>query len=240
MLIQARRAFRRQVASIPIIYLPLRKLTKREGLLTRSTDLLIDGYPRSGNSFAEAAFRICQNPTIELSHHSHAAAYVIQAVRWGIPTIVLIRQPVDAARSLVMHHPDLFGAGSALQEYIDYYKPLIPLKENFVLAQFETVISDFGSVIDEVNKKFDKKFALFEHSDENVKRAFALVDELGEKRSTNVGGRESYSPLASNAEKNEREKTKKSALALFEDSQIRRELRESEIIYEKMIDGAVR
>ena len=46
-----------------------------------------------------------------------------------------------------------------------------------MVATFESVTSDFGGVVRAVNERFGTEFAVFEHTDENVARCFARIDE---------------------------------------------------------------
>src|SRR2546427_7470725 len=55
------------------------------------TDILIEGFPRSANSFSVAAFRLAQGPPVEVAHHTHAPANAIAAFRRHIPALILIR-----------------------------------------------------------------------------------------------------------------------------------------------------
>jgi hypothetical protein len=83
----------------PAIYFNLFRLlrTRRsvERLVTPDTQLVIEGFPRSGNSFARRAFVMAQNESshkTRIAHHIHVPAQVVRAARWRIPTLVLIRR----------------------------------------------------------------------------------------------------------------------------------------------------
>src|ERR671920_2182155 len=89
--------------SHPTIFFSLYRLLRTRKDLTRAvtpdTQLVIEGFPRSGNSFARRAFIMAQDePQIKnhIAHHLHVPAQVVQAARWQIPTLVLIRRPRDA------------------------------------------------------------------------------------------------------------------------------------------------
>ncbi len=104
-------------------------------------------------------------------------AQVIQAVRWGVPTIVLIRDPQDAVLSLLVREPYL-SARRALQDYITFYRTISYYRNGFVVAPFDEVINNFGRVIVRVNERFGTIFKPFEHTDENVRNVFDLVEEM--------------------------------------------------------------
>jgi hypothetical protein len=148
--------------------------------INSGTELVIDGFLRSGTTFAFTAFEAVQPRKVKVAHHVHAPAQAIAAVQAGIPAIVLIRDPREAALSLVVRLPHL-SVRQALAGYLRFYGPLLPLRPALVVAPFQTVVSDFGSVIREVNRRFGTVFVEFAHTEENVSRVMALI-EKGDRR----------------------------------------------------------
>ena len=158
------------------------KLWKRDRLVARDTDIVIEGFPRSANSFAVEAFLSCQTRPVKVAHHFHAAAQVILGARWGIPSIVLIRNPADAVLSSMIFEPAV-AAESHLRQYTAFYDAVFPYKSQFVTAQFEDTVSDLGAVVRRVNAKFGTRFEVFNHNEDNVSAVFSRLDrtlaELG-------------------------------------------------------------
>lgn len=231
-----RRAIRARVSTSPAIYLPLRRVFSTAiGVVHRDTQLLIEGYPRSGNSFAEAAFRLAQKHPVKLAHHTHAAAQVLAAVRWSVPILLLIRSPIDAARSLVMHHPGVFTPAKCLREYIVFHEAIAPVRENYVLARFESVTADFGSVINALNHRFGSDFDVFDHTPENEKAAFALLNQLSRERGTVTDEGEPYSPGRDQSHQTRRELEKQRVREMFEAPELLELRRRAQACYEEML-----
>jgi hypothetical protein len=152
------------------------RLERHRHLLLRSdTGLVLEGYPRSGNSFALRAFQQA-NPHVPIAHHMHAQSQVIEAVRRDIPVIVLVRDPAGAVPSLLIRHPHI-GLSMALRSYAEFHEDILPYRHGFVLARFEDVTRNFGAIIDDANRKFGTHFAIFDHSQSNVERIFRQMDE---------------------------------------------------------------
>jgi hypothetical protein len=162
----------------PRIFLPYAIVTRgsRAHRIRRNSQIVIEGFERSGNTFAVLAFSASQPQPVEIAHHLHAAAQVVQAVRWRIPALVLFRRPEDAILSFLLFHPAL-SASQAMSTYIRFYAPLLPYRDRLVLARFDTVTTDFGSVIRCVNGKFGTDFVEFDHSDEKVRKLVASMDD---------------------------------------------------------------
>ena len=175
---RAVRGVRRVVGRYPALYLPWIRARRKvlDKAVTSDTEIVIEGFPRSGNSFAVAAFRLAQPGEPRIAHHLHVPAQVITAVRRGIPALVLIRPPEDAVVSLVIRHPEM-PLRDGFRDYVAFYRPLLANADGVVVADFSEVITDFGMVIRKLNERFGTGFAVFEHSPENVERCFRILEE---------------------------------------------------------------
>jgi hypothetical protein len=148
----------------------------RDLLVDEGTKIVIEGFPRSGNTFAVFAFRHAQRHDVPIAHHLHAPAQVIRAVELGVPAVVLVRDPLEAVPSLILRDPR-FSMGIALRYYVSFYEAVAEQRDGYVLATFEDVTRDYGAVIERVNARFDTGFAPFEHTEDNVARVFSLIEE---------------------------------------------------------------
>lgn len=205
-----RRRARNVISSYPFLYLPLVSLTKSEGIIGRDTEIVIEGFPRSANSFAEAAFRLAQSRPVKIAHHCHAAAQVIAASRWGIPALVLFRAPDDAVVSLHLAALSSLSAKGHYREYMRFYNAILPYREDYILASFESVTKRFHHVIRRINERFHTEFTEFSHSNSTEIRVFQMIDELTQIRvgKTNVN----YSPFFSRKYQKMREIEKRNIL----------------------------
>jgi hypothetical protein len=146
--------------------------------VTKDTEIVIEGFPRMGNTFAHIAFKMAQDRVVKIGHHTHAAAQVIAAVKMGIPAIVIIREPEQAIISYLIGNFDPgLTVGQSLREYISFYKTIKPYKDRCIVASFEDITSDYGKIIQKANDQFNTDFVLFEHTEENVNSCFKLIDE---------------------------------------------------------------
>lgn len=165
---------------------------KRSTLARRDTAIVIEGFQRSGNTFSVAAFVVANGTGPHVGRHLHGAPHLFRAVRYGVPGVLLIRRPLDAVSSYVVRWSDL-TPHQALLEYLDFYRTAWRVRDQVVVAPFETVVSDFGAVIDSVNHRFGTMFARYEPTPENEQAAFALVEEMnrqecgGDVLETHVG-----------------------------------------------------
>ena len=141
---------------MPALYLPLRRLRRADTVADAATQLVIEGYPRCGNTWAEMALRELATEPLRLAHHSHAAAHVIHAHRLRLPLLILFRAPEDAARSLLAMGSRTLTARDALDEYVQFYSAVQRLPhEGIVFASFDDVTERIGAVAAHLAARFD-------------------------------------------------------------------------------------
>ena len=159
------------------LYLPIARWRHAHVYLKDDTEIVIEGFPRSGNTFAMTAFEFAQGRPCSISSHIHASSVIKRAIERGIPVIVLVRKPVDAAISFEIMLRHSVPASQGLAYYARFYEDLLPFRDSIVIASFETATSDFGKIIDAVNEKYSTSFKTFDHTDENVERCFEIIDQ---------------------------------------------------------------
>jgi len=99
-------------------------------------DLVIDGYQRSGNSFAFNLVK-ASYPQLRVVHHTHSIATLKWALLFRIPIIVLLREPLEAISSSVIQSGK--SVGYLVKEYIYYYRYVKIFKAKLTLVSFPTL-----------------------------------------------------------------------------------------------------
>lgn len=125
--------------------------------LRPDTELVIDGFQGSANSFAVDVFKSMQTRPVQLAHHLHSAARIIQACRSGLPVIVTIREPRAAILSLSSRWPHV-AISEALRAYCRFYSQIEGELDHLVLSPFEKTTGDFGQIIAQINRRFATNF----------------------------------------------------------------------------------
>jgi hypothetical protein len=177
---RVRHRARTQVFEYPAIYLPFARRKYRghsPEVINADTELVIDGYFRSANTFSVHAFQLSQEKPVRLAHHLHAPAQLITAARRGIPALLLLRNPDGAIISELLY--DNVALPDALDAYTRFYTCLLPYLESFVVGEFEQVTHDYGTVIRRINARFGTNFTEFNHTDDAVRECFELMNYRG-------------------------------------------------------------
>lgn len=144
--------------------------------LDTDTELVIDGFQRSGNTFAQVAFELAQPTPRRVAHHTHAAGHVLLAVKEGLPTLLAIRDPRSSVVSYVQYYPGV-SMSAAIINYTIFYRTCLQVRSQVSVAPFTEIVTDMGRVIDGLNTQFGTAFERFEHVPANVDRCFALMEE---------------------------------------------------------------
>jgi hypothetical protein len=147
----------------------------RELTIRKDTELVIEGFPRSGNTFAVVAFEMAQSRSVVLARHIHAPAQIVLAARRNIPTLVLIRKPIDAISSNLIWNPSI-STRQCLRDYVRFYASIRQYENRYVLGKFEEVTTDFGDVIRKINERVGTEFLVFNHTRENEKACFEIIE----------------------------------------------------------------
>ena len=185
----------RCIASLhPLLYDRLARLKEGDAdgptRVTRHTGLVIEAFPRSGNTFAYFAFQSSQPECVRVAHHLHAPAQLVRAAHWGIPALLIVRDPLDAVCSFVQREP-VVSLRQGLRSWIRFHRSLVRHRHHFVVATFDQAMTDFGSVMRRVNRRFATTFGVFEHDSGNTAACFRAIDERNTRLSGGVAPDES-------------------------------------------------
>jgi hypothetical protein len=142
--------------------------------ITLETELVIEGFPRSGNTFAHFAL-LHAEPGAVVTSRVHTPSQVKRAVALGTPTLLTIRGPVDSITSTVVAAPHVH-ISSLLEEYIHHYEALYPHLDRVLVATFDEITRDFDVVIDALNARFSLGYRRFGHTPEHTAAVFAAIE----------------------------------------------------------------
>jgi len=213
----------------PSAFYGLYRLARKDQarVVTQDTQLVIEGFPRSANTFARVAFNSAQRERVRIAHGLHVPAQVIRASRWRIPTLVLIRKPKDAVLSFAIRDP--ISVDQALRYYLSFYETVEEYRDAYILGLFEEVTEDLGEVIRRINDRFGTAFSPFSHNERNVEGVFARIEINSRKRFRETSLENKVSrPFAS------REKLKREVGYELEDPKHRDLISRAETVYDRL------
>jgi hypothetical protein len=135
------------------LFIKYRQTEKLSLVVENNTDLVIEGFPRSANSFAFAAITSSQPRPLKIAHHLHHEAQICLAAHYKVPMLILIRHPVDACLSTAIYFQDTDISGY-LYRWVKFYNCAMRHAKHICFAEFNTVTHDIASVLRRFNCKF--------------------------------------------------------------------------------------
>ncbi len=213
-----------RLKTMPRVFLPVARLRadSKKHVVTPDADVVIEGFWRCGNHFATYAFIVAQSQPPRVAHHFHAPAQLMLAAKWGVPAILLIRNPVDAVASSAIYLKR--DPRPILELYNTFHRSLIPYSSQLVVSDFETTVNDFGSVIERVNQRFHRHFKIYTGSEESRLEVERRIREEHENR---MGAEAERLPLPSQ----EKAQQKQAVLDRIQEGRCAAPLREAQQLY---------
>lgn len=124
---------------VTVSFPPQAYKSARDAVCLPHHDLLLDGYPRTANSYAYN-FLTHFHDDVRCVHHSHASATLKMARRFGTPSVVLVRDPLDAVTSNLIRSEASLAYLEA--HYDQYYGYVQDHADDVTVVPFETVTQD--------------------------------------------------------------------------------------------------
>ena len=131
---------------------------KNDQYINQKTNLVIDGFPSSGNTFIFEAVDKMTNQDLVISHHMHASSqFIMSDSNANIAKILMIRDPIECACSNFVRQKYSYGktiipAKSWLKYWINYHSRLLlgySFSDTLVL-RFDDLKNDQHSVIKKI------------------------------------------------------------------------------------------
>lgn len=233
------------LAKYPVIYFSQKKLlhgfVDEDRMIAHNTDIVIEGFPGSANSFAVFSFKIAQKREVKMAHHMHDPSQIIVAVKAKIPTLVLIRTPREAVLSYIVRFNNNLTSQEEeeeevikliiiqLKRYINFYKKIIEYKNSLIISDYKNVICSYEEIIENINNYYGTSFRHFICNKQNTNQVFEYMNLLCRKKfgfvNDNIVARPSES----------KNKNKKELYKYFEVDKVNRLLVSAENVYSEIL-----
>lgn len=163
----------------PLLYPWLQTLRGRDSgeYCGSDTDLCIEGFESSANTFVHSALRVLDED-LSMAHHKHVVANLKRALHYDVPTLIMYRDPADAIPSLVSRFRP--GIKEAPLRYVHFYRFVVRHADRFLLVSFEEATSDIGAVVNRISETWGFQFPSFDSAEIEWK-AKRRIEEWTEK-----------------------------------------------------------
>ena len=133
-----------------LVYQNLSIAGKNSQLVTPRHKLVLDGFPRSGNSYLEALVKSHMDLDHQVvGHHTHALAQFKKAKRLGIYCVCIIRNPLKVISSNVEMYAYSVQPELILELYRRFHEKLLSL--NISAVKFDDVLGNEALFLDRIS-----------------------------------------------------------------------------------------
>lgn len=141
------------------------------------TDIVIEGYPRSSNSFAIWMLHVLEGESFRfnIGHHTHDVDNLCLAAHFDVPSAVLVRAPEDAILSFMIYSD--VSVAAATDRYETFYKGTLALERMPMVLPFEMVTRDFNQVVDRINALTGQSIPRSTNLEADTARAYEMARE---------------------------------------------------------------
>lgn len=152
----------------------------------RDAELTVEGFGRSGNTFAVTGLRRSQQRPVRIISHFHYPFAVARSVAHGVPVCLVLRDPTESIVSYCQYSewpPRRFA-----EDWLDYHRAILRYAGDICIVRFEDFTADFNILIDAMNDRYDMRLrrvtdlqafndAVFTDIEQAQARAEGAVDE---------------------------------------------------------------
>ncbi|UOM34190.1 hypothetical protein [Acuticoccus sp. I52.16.1] len=120
-------------------------------ICTPDTELLVEGYPRSSNTFTIDMLNVLAERSgghRRTAHHTHSRRHVDLALGYGVPTVILVRRPLDAIVSYQVYSRRTVEA--CVADYVAFYDGLAA-RDGYIVGTFDEIVGDFNAFLARLN-----------------------------------------------------------------------------------------
>lgn len=118
---------------------------RERNLAGPETDLVVDGFPGSANSWVANAIRRAVDRPMRIESHFHYTVQLRRAMAHGVPAVVLLREPGAACDSLKSKEPRTWDS-LILLHWLHYYRWVARHHGALTLVRFEDAIRDLDGL----------------------------------------------------------------------------------------------
>ena len=126
----------------------------RRKSVTKNTQLLIEGFRSSANSYLVRCFQqLVEGEEFWYADHHHSPAMAVRAVKLDVPVLLCIRPPLDTCVSSASRWP-IWTVEESLAHYETFYSLLLPYLDTMVVTDFSYSIKNPIEIFSYLNEQF--------------------------------------------------------------------------------------
>ena len=117
-------------------------------------DLVVEGFPSSGNTYLTHSISMHLGESLSIAHHMHSTSLVKIALKKEIPVILCVRDPIDTAvsnavRQKTSYFEEIISASDWLKYWVRFHNRILEdLNSDYLyISEFSNLTNDVASEI---------------------------------------------------------------------------------------------
>lgn len=162
-----------------------RPLAKRSLIIVNNTtDIVIEGFPRSGNTYCTALLYYLK-PQVNIARHRHEIGHLIYAIELEKPIICIVREPLDSIISL--HIREELSIGFCVKYYLEFHRYLEQHKDKIKIIDFNVLVNNPIQVVKTINQITSFKLTETDFNEKKINDIKEIVVEMENKEREFMG-----------------------------------------------------
>ena len=124
--------------------------------VSKSSDLVVEGFPRSSNTFLTVALKELLGEEFSIANHYHSSAQFSLGYKLKKPMVLVIREPLNCLVSNLLYYPNR-SREEIIDDYILFHQNLRKYLPNIYVVDFKDVTSKPLDVITGISEEFGLK-----------------------------------------------------------------------------------
>ena len=145
----------------------------KQRIVNRRTEICLEGYQRSGNTFFHEYFKLF-NKECNIADHVHTTYQLRRAIKKKIPTVVIIRNPRDVILSGKVSNEQL-SISVIAWTYKKYLQYVLEMSDEMLIVRFEEVISHPQQIVISINERYNTTFEYEELTEIIQENLFSII-----------------------------------------------------------------
>lgn len=149
--------------------------------VTKSTDIVVEGFPRSSNTFLTVALTKLLGEGVSIANHYHSSAQFSLGYKLKKPMVLVVREPLNCLVSNLLYYPNR-SREEIVDDYILFHENIKQYLPDIFVVDFNDVTTNPLALIAKISDEFDLEIDTASYDQDTfVSNIMGLVKEHADR-----------------------------------------------------------
>tara|TARA_B100000963_G_scaffold302596_1_gene275576 strand:- start:18269 stop:19021 length:753 start_codon:yes stop_codon:yes gene_type:complete len=219
-------------------YLSLFKRDKLKNLVKKDTDIVVEGFPRSANTYLSTCLEEANKKELKLASHLHDIVQLYFGKKYSIPIFIVFRKPLESLISFKMKFPKS-DLNTMSNIYIKFYSYAIENSDHINFIDFSDATTKTDIVVEKILSSLPSKSRSGKILKVDQRKVFSIIKEKKLGRAFNKRNHKESNFDLSIALPTSRKESERSSLENSIILELGSRMHELDKIYEKLCQKSI-